>query len=56
MFRVVGKRMPECVKPYLEKLELIGKNDENPTVCIHSRGAVRITKKSIGRKICRIKL
>ena len=45
MFRVVGKRMPDCVKPYLERLEWIAENDENPTVRIHSAGAVRITEK-----------
>lgn len=49
MFRVVGKRKPDCVKPYLEKLEWISENDENPTVRIHSEGAVRITKNSLNR-------
>ena len=47
MFRVIGKRKPEYVKPYLEKLEWIAENDENPTVRIHSAGAVRITKKAL---------
>ena len=47
MFRVVGKTKPDCVKPYLDKLEWIAQNDENPIVCIHSAGAVRITKKSM---------
>ena len=47
MFRVIGKRKPEHVKPYLEKLELIAENNDNPTVRIHSAGAVRITKKSL---------
>ena len=47
MFRVIGKRKPEYVKPYLEKLEWIAANDENPTVRIHSAGAVRITKKAL---------
>ena len=46
MFRVIGKRKPDCVKPYLEKLEWIAENDENPIVRIHSAGAIRITKKS----------
>lgn len=45
MFRVIGKRKPECVKSYLEKLEMVAENDENPTVRIHAAGAVRITKK-----------
>lgn len=47
MFRVVGKRKPECVKPYLEKLEWISQNDENSTVRIHSAGAVRITENAL---------
>ena len=47
MFRVVGKTKPDCVKHYLDKLEWIAQNDENPIVRIHSAGAVRITKKSM---------
>ena len=47
MFRVIGKRNPNCVKPYLEKLEFIAENDENSTVRIHSAGAIRITKKAL---------
>ena len=47
MFRVVGKTKPGCVMPYLDKLEWIAQNDENPIVRIHSAGAVRITKKSM---------
>lgn len=47
MFRVVGKQKPEHVKPYLEKLEWIAENDENPIVRIHSEGAIRITKRAL---------
>lgn len=47
MFRMIGKQKPGYVKPYLEKLEWIAENDENPTVRIHSAGAVRITKKAL---------
>ncbi len=47
MFRVVGKRKPDCVKPYLERLEYIAENDENQTVRIHSAGAIRITKNAL---------
>lgn len=47
MFRVVGKRKSECVKPYLEKLERVAENDEDPTVRIHAAGAIRITKKAL---------
>ncbi len=47
MFRVIGKRKPDYVKPYLEKLEGIAEHDEDSTVRIHSAGAVRITKKAL---------
>ena len=47
MFRVIGKQKPDCVTPYLEKLEWIVQNDENKIVRIHSAGAVRITKKAL---------
>ena len=47
MFRVMGKRKPQCVEPYLEKLELIALNDTHRVVRIHSEGAVRITKKEL---------
>jgi HEAT repeat protein len=47
MFRVVGKRKPNCVKPYLERLEYVAENDENQTVRIHSAGAIRITKNAL---------
>lgn len=50
MFRVIGKRNPYCVKPYLEKLEWIAENDEHPVVRIHSAGAIRITKKALKEK------
>lgn len=48
MFRVIGKRKPHCVEPYLDKLEWVGENDEHPVVRIHSKGAIRITKKALG--------
>ena len=47
MFRVIGKQKPDCVTPYLEKLEWIAQNDDNRIVRIHSAGAVRITKKAL---------
>lgn len=50
MFRVIGKRSPYCVKPYLEKLEQIAENDKHPVVRIHSAGAIRITKKALNEK------
>lgn len=50
IFRVIGKRKPECIRPWLEKLEHYGENDKNPTVRIHSAGAIRITKKALEKK------
>ena len=47
MFRVIGKRKPEHVKPYLEKLQYVAQNDEHPVVRIHCEGAIRITKKAL---------
>lgn len=43
MFRVMGKRRPQLVIPYLEELQCLADNDENPVVRIHSAGAVRVT-------------
>jgi HEAT repeat protein len=48
MFRVVGKTKPECVIPYLERLEEISQNDANRVVCIHSAGALKATRKALG--------
>lgn len=47
MFRVIGKRKPQYVKPYLEKLQWFAENDPHPVVRIHSAGAVRMTKKAL---------
>lgn len=47
MFRVIGKRNPQCVKPYLDKLEHYAKNDKHPVVRIHCEGAIRITKRAL---------
>lgn len=41
MFRVLGKRRPEFVKPYLELLQSIAETDTNRVVRIHCLGAVR---------------
>lgn len=43
MFRVLGKRRPQLVKPYLDQLQWLAENDTNPVVRIHSAGAIRIT-------------
>jgi hypothetical protein len=47
MFRVMGKRKPQYIKPYLEKLQWFADNDTHPVVRIHSLGAIRITKKAL---------
>ena len=41
MFRVLGKRTPELVRPYLEKLEYIATHDEVSVVRIYAKGAIR---------------
>jgi len=41
MFRVLGKRKPKLVLPYLENLDYIATNDENCIVRIHAKGAIK---------------
>ena len=41
MFRVLGKRRPPMVEPYLETLRWMAENDPHPVVRIHCAGAVR---------------
>jgi HEAT repeat protein len=41
IFRVLGKRRPEFVKPYVEQLREISETDENRVVRIHCLGAVK---------------
>ena len=47
MFRVLGKRRPELVEPYLDELRHIAETDGNRVVRIHCMGAVKATQ---GRK------
>ena len=49
LFRVVGKRKPMCVKPYLDKLQWVAQNDEHRVVRIHCAGAVRITENALSK-------
>lgn len=42
MFRVMGKRRPQWVKPYLDELQRLAENDANPVVRIHCAGAIRM--------------
>ena len=44
IFRVLGKRRPEFVRPYLEQLKQISENDDNRVVRIHCLGAIRATE------------
>lgn len=41
IFRVLGKRRPEFVRPYIEKLQKIAENDVNRVVRIHCLGAIK---------------
>ena len=50
MFRVIAKTKPECVEPYLGKLEDIAKNNSHRVVRIHSKGAIRMTKKTMHKR------
>ena len=41
LFRVLGKRRPEFVQPYLETLQHISESDDNRVVRIHCLGAIK---------------
>ena len=41
MFRVLGKRRPQFVLPYLEQLRTIAETDGNRVVRIHCLGAIK---------------
>ena len=41
IFRVLGKRRPEFVRPYLEQLRRIAESDSNRMVRIHCAGAIK---------------
>ena len=41
IFRVVGKRKPEFVRPYIGKLQTVAETDGNSIVRIHCLGAVK---------------
>lgn len=47
MFRVMGKRRPQMVVPYLPVLQALSENDPNPVVRIHSAGAIRVTNSQL---------
>ena len=43
IFRVLGKRRPEFVIPYIEQLQKMAETDSNRVVRIHSLGAIKAT-------------
>ena len=42
IFRVLGKRRPEFVRPYLERLQRTSETDANRVVRIHCLGAIKV--------------
>ena len=44
IFRVLGKRRPEFVRPYVDQLRQISETDENRVVRIHCQGAIKATE------------
>ena len=44
MFRVIGKRRPEFVRPFTEQLLKISETDDNRVVRIHCLGAIRVAE------------
>lgn len=43
IFRVLGKRRPEFVKPLIQELQQLSETDENRVVRIHCLGAIKAT-------------
>ena len=43
IFRVLGKRRPELVLPFVEQFKQIAETDDNRVVRIHSAGAIKAT-------------
>ena len=41
IFRVLGKRRPDFVEPYLDQLRIMSETDEHPVVRIHCLGALK---------------
>ena len=41
IFRVIGKRLPEIVAPYINKLRQLAENDPERVVRIHALGAIK---------------
>jgi HEAT repeat protein len=49
IFRVIGKRKPNYVLPYLDKLKSLSENDEDRVVRAHANGAIKATLNQIVR-------
>ena len=47
MFRVLGKRRPEFVLPYIGTLQQIAETDANRVVRIHCTGVIKATKETL---------
>ncbi len=46
IFRVLGKRRPEFVRPYVEQLQQLSESDSNRVVRIHCLGAIKAANNS----------
>ena len=46
IFRVLGKRRPEFVRPYMEQLQQLTESDSNRVVRIHCLGAIKAANNS----------
>ena len=49
IFRVLGKRKPQFVEPYIRLLKKISESDSNRVVRIHASGAIKATEASKSR-------
>ena len=47
IFRVIGKRIPALVAPYIPKLKIISETDPDAVVRIHATGAIKASIKQI---------
>ena len=45
IFRVLGKRRPEFVRPYLVRLQRMAEKDSNRVVRIHCQGAIKAAER-----------
>lgn len=44
IFRVIGKRRPHFVAPYIPKLKVISETDPDNVVKVHAAGAIKTAK------------